>query len=167
MVRDGCNYKDLSMGMQIHYSSSVLKARFKKNGVNNVVNTPIITSTENTSGPINPCLKAISAITSSMMPLAFNPTPNVKDTGLLRPASLPPKYPPVIFESKETAIMATSSLMLWMDEKENSSPMLAKNIGARNHLAILLVVLSMVFKFSSPMSDSLMSNDAKNAPTIK
>jgi len=56
---------------------------------------------------------------------------------------------------------------LLIEEKLNSRPIPAKNIGAKNPIAILLVVVSIVFKLSLPISESFISIAAKNAPTMK
>ena len=67
-------------------------------GVVSVVTTPMITNIEKISKSINSDLYAILAITSSIIPLAFNPIPIVNETLLLYPAILLPKKAPAIFE---------------------------------------------------------------------
>ncbi len=54
-----------------------------------------------------------------------------------------------------------------MEEILNSSPIPAKNMGAKNPIAMLFVVVSMAFRLSLPIRESLISIAAKNAPTMK
>ena len=57
--------------------------------------------------------------------------------------------------------------MLLIEHTLSSSPMPAKKMEARKPMAMLLVVFSMALKFCLPIRDSLISMEAKKAPTIK
>jgi hypothetical protein len=86
-----------------------LKALLSKNGVDNVVINPIITSMEKISVLIIPALYAMFAITNSIIPLAFNPMPKANETLWFNLANRPPMYPPIILDKKETAIIANNN----------------------------------------------------------
>ena len=76
------------------------------------------------------------AMTSSMIPRAFNPSPSVNDLAWSNPASLPPRYPPKILLKKEAPSTTSRRVILLNDPKLNDMPMVAKKIGARKPIVI-------------------------------